>query len=157
MMDTGLAGPLGEVASAMHSWEGPGSIPGQMGRALEDEAFWGRKAQATGPPWELTAATGSQSGPPLPCSPRVAHPGPCNSGPSLAGQSRFLRGSSRCGSLRADLPIPHSSAFHNSSPGTQVSTVSTQAISHADPPSASPWSSSLGLTCTKTLYATVPK
>ncbi|XP_025779861.1 voltage-dependent N-type calcium channel subunit alpha-1B [Puma concolor] len=31
------------------------------------------------------------------------------------------------------------------------------AVSHADLPSAPPWSSSLGLTCTKALYATIPK
>lgn len=26
MMDTGLMGPLREVTSAMHSWEGPGGV-----------------------------------------------------------------------------------------------------------------------------------
>lgn len=118
MMDTGLTGPLGEVASAMPSWEGPGSIPGQMGRALEDQAFWGRKAQATGPQWELTAATGSQSGPPLPSPATPGWPvlGPCNSGPSLAGQSHFLRGSSHCGSLRADVPTAPFICFSQQQP-----------------------------------------
>lgn len=104
-----------------------------------------------GPQWELRAAAGSQSGPPSPVALWWPVLGPRNPGPSKAGPSCCLKGSPCGGSPWADPSLPSPSALCSSSPGAQVSEVSAQAVSHADPPSAAPWSSSLGPPCTKVL------